>query len=379
MFPKMKLILALLLYLVHNVSSVFFSDNLSITCQGNQVKFSSLEGLFLKEERTWFSLDSLTVLAFEKFNIESSQGSYKVSTSKKPSFETKRMDVIHCSVVDDVAIVSGVLSGAIVSTQNKNEIENISLSFDYNMTFKMSDVSTSDVVDAIDFSLDIVPSDSISRSYSFQQSAVYAHLEWISTATQDYFGFGEQYSHVNMKGKKVPILVQEQGVGRGLEPISFVLGIQAGNEFTTYAPFPMYLATDSKTPSSDTAAHAFMIHNSEYSVFDMTQDNITSVELLRPNFGLSDEPILGTLFRSTSRTQSPLDLIRGITAYTGRMRSLPSWILRGAVIGLEGGTDQVTEILKTLRDHDVDVSALWLQDWSGVNVDTFGERVEWNW
>ena len=39
----------------------------------------------------------------------------------------------------------------------------------------------------------------------------------------------------------------------------------------------------------------------------------------------------------------------------------------------------MTEILHTLRDHDVDVSALWLQDWSGVNVDNFGERVEWNW
>jgi alpha-glucosidase len=179
-----------------------------------------------------------------------------------------------------------------------------------------------------------------------------------------------------MKGKQVPILVSEQGVGRGLEPISFALGLQSGNEFTTYAPLPTYIATAAS--AENTAAHAFMLRNTEYCVFDMTQDNKTFVDILRPTFGNGkSEPVVGTLFRSSRRR--PLDLLHGITEYTGRMRSLPSWILRGAVIGLEGGTDQVTEILHTLRDHDVDVSALWLQDWSGVNVDNFGERVEWNW
>ena len=305
------------------------SPNVFITCDDqNQVQFSSIEGL---KERTWFSFDVrevLSVKAFSKFDIETVQGSYRVKSSE-PSFETTKMMVTSCSVVDDVALLTGRCSGAVVGNQRKNEIQNLSLSFDYNMTFKVSDsTSLLSHVDGIDFSVELTPSDSISRSYSFQQSAVYARIQWNSDATQDYFGFGEQYSHINMKGKQVPILVSEQGVGRGLEPISFALGLQSGNEFTTYAPLPIYIATATSNENSTTDAHAFMLRNTEYCVFDMTLDNITTVDILRPNFGNGkSEPIVGTLFRS-SRSR-PLDLLHGITEYTGRMRSLPSWILRG--------------------------------------------------
>ena len=34
-----------------------------------------------------------------------------------------------------------------------------------------------------------------------------------------------------------------------------------------------------------------------------------------------------------------LDLITEITAITGRMKPLPDWTQRGAVAGLEGGTE----------------------------------------
>ena len=92
--------------------------------------------------------------AFEKFDIVAVQGSYRL-TSSKPSFETTKMMVTSCSVVDDVAIVTGICSGAVVGTQN--EIQNISLSFDYNMTFKVSDSTSSlSYVDGIDFSVDVV-------------------------------------------------------------------------------------------------------------------------------------------------------------------------------------------------------------------------------
>jgi hypothetical protein len=37
---------------------------------------------------------------------------------------------------------------------------------------------------------------------------------------ENFFGFGEQFSHFNMKGKRVPIFVQEQGIGRGDQPVT---------------------------------------------------------------------------------------------------------------------------------------------------------------
>lgn len=46
---------------------------------------------------------------------------------------------------------------------------------------------------------------------------------WLSYASDEnerFYGFGEQFSHMNFKGKRVPILVQEQGIGRGDQPIT---------------------------------------------------------------------------------------------------------------------------------------------------------------
>ncbi|XP_020593295.1 uncharacterized protein LOC110033582 isoform X2 [Phalaenopsis equestris] len=34
-----------------------------------------------------------------------------------------------------------------------------------------------------------------------------------------FYGFGGQFSHIEFKGRRVPILVQEQGIGRGDQPI----------------------------------------------------------------------------------------------------------------------------------------------------------------
>ena len=40
---------------------------------------------------------------------------------------------------------------------------------------------------------------------------------------EQIFGFGAQYSKFNMKGERLPLFLSEQGVGRGLEPLTFVL------------------------------------------------------------------------------------------------------------------------------------------------------------
>ena len=91
----------------------------------------------------------------------------------------------------------------------------------------------------------------------------------------------------------------------------------------------------------------------------------------------------------------PLDLIEEITWYTGRMQPLPEWVGNGAIVGYEGGTQKVVELWKRLKAANVPIAGFWLQDWSGVRVDSFGAfgsscisimnyvaagtRVLWNW
>ena len=58
---------------------------------------------------------------------------------------------------------------------------------------------------------------------------------------------------------------------------------------------------------------------------------------------------------------------------------LPDWTQRGAIIGLEGGTQAVDEKLEKIYQAGVPVSGVWFQDWSGMVSTAFGDRVDWNW
>lgn len=50
-------------------------------------------------------------------------------------------------------------------------------------------------------------------------------ITYASDKSERFYGFGEQFSHVEFKGKRVPILVQEQGIGRGDQPITFAANL----------------------------------------------------------------------------------------------------------------------------------------------------------
>lgn len=50
-------------------------------------------------------------------------------------------------------------------------------------------------------------------------------LTYSSEGNERFYGFGEQFSHMDFKGKRVPIFVQEQGIGRGDQPITFAANL----------------------------------------------------------------------------------------------------------------------------------------------------------
>ena len=58
---------------------------------------------------------------------------------------------------------------------------------------------------------------------------------------------------------------------------------------------------------------------------------------------------------------------------------MPDWIYNGAILGVQGGTDRMLDILRQAQDNEVAVSGLWIQDWSGKITTEFGTRVFWNW
>lgn len=62
------------------------------------------------------------------------------------------------------------------------------------------------------------------------------------------------------------------------------------------------------------------------------------------------------------------------------MSPLPEWTQQGAIVGLEGGSDNVTRIVDTLLQNGVPIKGVWLQDWVGLrHSDIDGDRLIWNW
>lgn len=177
---------------------------------------------------------------------------------------------------------------------------------------------------------------------------------------EHFIGFGEQFSQLDMKGEKVPIWVQEQGIGRGDQPISMFVGLAgvAGNKFTTYAPMPFFISTKGR---------AFYLKGSGYMEIDMTDPEQITFEVWDNSLELI-----------TYESITPLELIAQYTREVGRMPELPNWAY-GTWLGLQGGKDKVEKVVDESIAAGVPVSAVWVQDWVGKRQVKIGSRLWWWW
>ncbi len=188
------------------------------------------------------------------------------------------------------------------------------------------------------------------------------HLTYASGPEERFFGFGTQYTYLDLKGHEVPIFIQEGGIGRGEQPITWAADWRAGaggGPYTSGASVPHYMTSEMRS---------LFLENYEYSSFDMREEGRVRVEVFSSR-------VRGQILHG----ETPAELIGEYTEYAGRMRPLPAWILSGAVVGLQGGTGRVRRLYGDLKDFDTPVAALWLQDWVGQRETSFGTQLWWNW
>ena len=258
--------------------------------------------------------------------VKESRGSFKIKDKRNAIFANQTIDAIQ--VKDGAVEVTGTLHKT-----------------SYLLTFTQADSNR------LHFDIQ-VDSPKVNRLY----------LTYASTPDEHFFGFGEQFSHVDMKGSRLPIFVMEQGIGRGQQPITLAADLTAGAGgawHTTYAGVPQYLTSKVKS---------LYLENNEYAVFDMSRKDRVQVQLFSAN-------MQGNILYG----ESPAELIETCTAAVGRMRPLPDWILDGAVVGLQGGTTKVRNVVQQLKEKDTPLAAIWLQDWVGQRTTSFGKQLWWNW
>lgn len=178
-------------------------------------------------------------------------------------------------------------------------------------------------------------------------------------------GFGAQVSQLNFKGHNVPVWIQEQGIGRGEQPISLLVNASvkgaAGHNLSSYFSVPQVLSS---------AGYSVFLENTEFSQFDFRTDTRTQIH----NYSSTLRA------RFTSCTEL-LDCVSTYTQYSGRMSTLPDWIQQGAVVGLQGGSERVRRHYHALKNSGTPISAVWLQDWVGRRMTLGGSASQlwWNW
>lgn len=144
-------------------------------------------------------------------------------------------------------------------------------------------------------------------------------LIYVSNAAERFFGFGEQFSFFDCKGRRVSVLVQEQGLGRGDQPITaaanFASHRSGGSPDSTYAPVPFYMTSQMR---------CLFLDNYEPALFDLTAPDRVAVHVHAAD--MRGSILVGA---------SPPQLIERYTAVVGRMRRLPDWVHAGAIVGMQ--------------------------------------------
>ena len=201
------------------------------------------------------------------------------------------------------------------------------------------------------------------RLHSDDESVNRLWLRLYAEPGEHMTGGGEQFSALDLRGRLWPIWTREQGVGRNklteVTRLADALDGSGGDYHTTFFPQPTLLS------SRLYFAH---LENYEYSELDLREEDFHEIGVwsgeARFVFGAGE---------------SYEALLTKLSGYLGRQPMLPDWAMKGLWLGVQGGTERAQALEKRCKDGGVDVSAVWIQDWEGRRVTSFGKRLQWDW
>lgn len=152
-----------------------------------------------------------------------------------------------------------------------------------------------------------------------EQKFGYMSVKYRSSEDEEIYGLGLQYTQWNFKGKEVHMISSEGGVGRGLQPVTFIannfMGGQGGNPTTSYTASYTHLTNKNR---------AFLFNTTALGYVDFTKKSESKVVFWHEK-SVELHLIYG---------QSPKALAGSLSKTIGTMQPLPDWIMNGAIISL---------------------------------------------
>lgn len=213
--------------------------------------------------------------------------------------------------------------------------------------------------------LRLVSCDGLLHLYISAEDARFNRLRLRLTAEsgEHVTGGGEQFSCLDLRGRTFPIWTREQGVGRNklteVTRLADALDGSGGDYHTTFFPQPTFVSS-----------RLYFVHLDSYAYSEL-------------NFEAASYHEIGVWETNThfvfGSGGSYRELTGKLTDLLGRQPMLPDWAMKGLWLGVQGGTERATALERRCREHGVDLSAVWIQDWEGKRVTSFGKRLQWDW
>jgi sulfoquinovosidase len=193
---------------------------------------------------------------------------------------------------------------------------------------------------------------------------------WIqlpSSNDESIYGCGEQFTHFNLKGKKVPIWVSEHHSLKKLLKKAVrtkIFGVN-NEHLSDYKYHQTYIAQPTYVTSQALLVHA---DTSSYCEFDFSKNDQTTLHF-------RSIPTSVSFYQGKNIS----DCLSNLSSKIGKHPRLPQWVSTGAIVASQGGWDKAFQRVEQILEQNGKVAAIWSQDWSGQLITQFGTQVFWNW
>jgi alpha-glucosidase len=170
-------------------------------------------------------------------------------------------------------------------------------------------------------------------------------IKIVANKDEAIFGCGEQFSELNLRGKMIPIWVEDAS------PLS--------RSDHTYYPQPNFISTNN---------YFCHINTSHYSRFNFEGDYFHELYI----WNVPEEIYIG-------KYDTILHVVKELNKFLGLQPKLPEWAFDGIWLGIQGGPEIVDEKIYNALAHRLKVTAVWCQDWQGIRYTSFGKQLFWDW